>query len=91
MGQFEMAHPLNSVDLYKSFQIMQEIRHQTARKSSKQQSIELPPMQTRSSGTLSKRKQLTSIVKIFLYFKIDFLGSRGTNCYSKMDSSKKFS
>uniref|UniRef100_A0A914KKF9 Histone-lysine N-methyltransferase eggless n=1 Tax=Meloidogyne incognita TaxID=6306 RepID=A0A914KKF9_MELIC len=63
MGQFEMAHPLNSVDLYKSFQIMQEIRHQTARKSSKQQSIELPPMQTRSSGTLSKRKQLTSNVQ----------------------------
>lgn len=67
MGQFEMAHPLNSVDLYKSFQIMQEIRHQTARKSSKQQSIELPPMQTRSSGTLSKRKQLTSNVYIFLF------------------------
>ncbi|CAK5095194.1 unnamed protein product [Meloidogyne enterolobii] len=64
MGQFEMAHPLNSVDLYKSFQIMQEIRHQTARKSSKQQSIELPPMQTRSTGTLLKRKQLTSNERI---------------------------
>jgi hypothetical protein len=59
-----MAHPKNSFDFYKSLQIMQEIKKQTARKTSKQQqqSIELSPMQTRSSvvdKTHFRRRQLT--------------------------------
>ncbi|KAF7624771.1 hypothetical protein Mgra_00009960 [Meloidogyne graminicola] len=51
MCQFEMAFQHSSVDLYKSLQIMQEIKQkQTARKTSKQPSIELQPIQTRSSN-----------------------------------------